>query len=253
MKTRYMVVLVLVSVFAILFVPPNVAAFTCNTLEIKDVQCHVMGMTFFGMQFETNIYEWYGWVDDYPCGGVLAHPDRGYNCMGIEDYWGLPPEFSTNAERERYKPSKIPSAEEFLEMTCNDLEHIFQEFPDKKTADAWNTRMHECAKEPLHVASVVSTTGIEEILEEMQNLRQMSCNEIIQRNTEGKYLSSDNRKLARDKVLDCSDMEESFAANASCQELHERYHGGQDYWFEDHKQMTENRLAKCPNIMENEY
>jgi len=35
--------------------------------------------------------------------GVLAHPDRGYNCMTIEDYWGLPPEFSPIAEREHYE------------------------------------------------------------------------------------------------------------------------------------------------------
>jgi len=103
MKTRSKIIIIVIAIFSILFVPPNVAAFTCNTLEIKDIQCHVIGMSFFGMQFKTNIYEWYGWTDTYTCGGVLAHPDKGYNCMGIEDYWGLPPEFSSNAERERYE------------------------------------------------------------------------------------------------------------------------------------------------------
>ena len=62
-----------------------------------------MGMSFFGVQFKTNFYEWFEWTDSYPCGGVLAHPDRGYNCMTIEDYWGLPPEFSPIAEREHYE------------------------------------------------------------------------------------------------------------------------------------------------------
>ncbi|NNL58092.1 MAG: hypothetical protein HKP31_01265 [Nitrosopumilus sp.] len=109
MKTSYKILIIIAMVFTILFVPPNIAAFSCNTLEIKGIHCHVMGMAFFGMQFKTNIYEWYGWTDTYPCGGVLAHPDRGYNCMGIEDYWGLPPEFSSNAEREIYEPIPGPA------------------------------------------------------------------------------------------------------------------------------------------------
>jgi len=103
MKTRTKIILIVITLFSILFVPPNIAAFTCNTLEIKDIQCHVMGMSFFGVQFKTNVYEWFELTDSYSCGGVLAHPDKGYNCMGIEDYWGLPPQFSPSAEREYYK------------------------------------------------------------------------------------------------------------------------------------------------------
>lgn len=249
MKTKYKILIVIAIVFTILFVPPNAAAFSCNTLEVKGTHCHVMGMSFFGMQFKTNVYEWYGWTDTYPCGGVLAHPNRGYDCMSIEDYWGLPPELSSNAERERYESASIPSAEEFLEMECDELEHIFQEFPDKETADAWNTRMHECIEEQEHVTSLTIQPLDREISDEVENLRQMSCDEIIQRNEEGQYLSGDNRKFARDKVLDCSNIEEYFAINASCEELHKRYHNGQEYWFEDHKQITENRLAKCSGIM----
>ena len=147
----------------------------------------------------------------------------------------------------------IPSAQEFLKMDCKELEHIFPEFPSVEVADAWNTRMHECINEQESLQLEISMPVIDKgIIAEMENLQQMSCDEIIQRNTEGEYLSSENRKFAREKVLGCSDIEESFAVNASCEELYERYHSGQEYWFEDHKQITENRLAKCSGIMGNE-
>lgn len=169
--------------------------------------------------------------------------------MSIEDYWGLPPELTPGVERERYELASIPSAQEFLEMDCDELENLFQEFPDKETADAWNKRMHECMDEQENIPPPVIQPRYKEISEELKNLKQMSCDEIIQRNTEGQYLSDDNRKFAREKVLDCSNVEESFAINASCEELYERYHSGQEYWFEGHKQMTENRLAKCSDMV----
>ncbi|AJW70285.1 hypothetical protein [Nitrosopumilus adriaticus] len=149
--------------------------------------------------------------------------------------------------------SSIPSAQEFLKMDCDDLNHIFPEFPSEEVADAWNTRMHECINEQESLQSQANELGMDKgIVTEMENLQQMSCDEIIQRNTEGEYRSSDNREFAREKTLDCSDIEESFAVNASCEELYERYHSGQQYWFEDHKQITENRLAKCSEIVDNE-
>lgn len=80
---------------------------------------------------------------------------------------------------------------------------------------------------------------------EMEDLEYMSCDNIIQRNSEGQYLSKENRDFAREKILDCSDIEEFFVVNASCDELYERYHNGQEYWFEMHKTMTEDALAKC--------
>ena len=148
--------------------------------------------------------------------------------------------------------SAIPSAKEFLKMDCDELEHIFQEFPDKETADAWNTRMHECIDQQEDASPLMIQPRDKEISDEIEGLKQMSCDEIIQRNTEGQYLNSDNRKFAREKVLDCSDTEESFAINASCEDLYERYHSGEKYWFEMHKTQTENRLAKCSGMMENE-
>lgn len=95
MKTRYKIIIVIsVAVFSILFIPPNVAAFSCNTLQIKDVHCHVVGMTFFGVPFQTSIYHWFEWNDPIPCGGINAKPDQINTCEGIEDYWGYPAELS---------------------------------------------------------------------------------------------------------------------------------------------------------------
>ena len=41
----------------------------------------------------------------------------------------------------------IPSANEFLRMDCEDLNHFYPEFPNEDVADAWITRMHECLNE----------------------------------------------------------------------------------------------------------
>jgi len=43
--------------------------------------------------------------------------------------------------------ASIPTAQEFLEMNCEELTHLYPEFPSKEVADAWNTRMHECINE----------------------------------------------------------------------------------------------------------
>ncbi|AJM91916.1 hypothetical protein [Nitrosopumilus piranensis] len=41
----------------------------------------------------------------------------------------------------------IPSAQEFLNMDCENLNHFYPEFPSEDVADAWITRMHECINE----------------------------------------------------------------------------------------------------------
>ena len=43
--------------------------------------------------------------------------------------------------------SSVPSPQEFLTMDCEDLNHLYPEFPSKEVADAWITRMHECLNE----------------------------------------------------------------------------------------------------------
>ena len=45
------------------------------------------------------------------------------------------------------KHNPIPSAQEFLNMDCEDLNHLYPEFPNEDVADAWITRMHECFNE----------------------------------------------------------------------------------------------------------
>ena len=45
------------------------------------------------------------------------------------------------------KHNSIPSVQEFLQMDCEDLNHLYPEFPSEDVADAWITRMHECLNE----------------------------------------------------------------------------------------------------------
>ena len=45
------------------------------------------------------------------------------------------------------KDTTIPSAREFLQMDCEDLNRHYPEFPSEKVADAWITRMHQCLNE----------------------------------------------------------------------------------------------------------
>ncbi len=107
MKTRYkLTIIVLIAIFSILFIPPNIAAFSCNTLDIQDLHCHVVGMTFFGIYFKTSIYHWFDWNDPVGCGGILAYPDKMYPCIGIEDYWGYPAKISEFSEKEQFTGNK---------------------------------------------------------------------------------------------------------------------------------------------------
>ncbi|KAF6243197.1 hypothetical protein C6988_04515 [Nitrosopumilus sp. b1] len=39
------------------------------------------------------------------------------------------------------------TAEDFMSMECDELDHIFPEFPSEEIANAWNTRMHQCMNE----------------------------------------------------------------------------------------------------------
>ena len=43
--------------------------------------------------------------------------------------------------------SSIPSAQEFLQMNCQDLNRHYPEFPSEEVANAWITRMHQCLNE----------------------------------------------------------------------------------------------------------
>ncbi|MCA9827955.1 MAG: hypothetical protein KC444_06140 [Nitrosopumilus sp.] len=107
MKTRYKIIISVIIVMVVFYlVPPNVAGYTCNELDIKDIHCHVVGMNFLGIKFDTNLWYMYNWQDRIGCGGVLAHPDKAYPCSGMESYWGLPTEYALYMEMEHYIPNK---------------------------------------------------------------------------------------------------------------------------------------------------
>ena len=145
MKTRTKITLIVVIVVSILFIPPNVAAFTCNTLEIKDLHCHVVGMSFFGVTFHTNIYDWFELTGSYPCGGVLAHPDKGYHCMGIADFWGLPPVLTPGVERERYDSEKLDVNTGLI--TDEGIKPVWISIPITSCGYPWHESNHEKTKQ----------------------------------------------------------------------------------------------------------
>ncbi|MCV0431837.1 hypothetical protein [Nitrosopumilus sp.] len=91
MKTRYKIIIIVpVVILSILFVPPNIAGFACNVLDIKDNHCYVVGMTFFGVYFMTNYWTLSGLEDPIPCGGFFTEPGKVYTCSKPLHYWGYP-------------------------------------------------------------------------------------------------------------------------------------------------------------------
>jgi|APSaa5957512535_1039671.scaffolds.fasta_scaffold02963_13 hypothetical protein len=115
--------------------------------------------------------------------------------------------------------------EELVAMTCEQIikENIqgLQYFT-KEDGNYIEQKVLECLKNEISIEESylpskreikeVEIEFIEEqklaILQELEQLETMSCDEIIQRNTEGVYLSSDNREFAREKIGDCHDKQE---------------------------------------------
>ena len=63
----------------------------------------------------------------------------------------------------------IPSPEEFLKMDCEDLNHIYPDFPSEDVADAWITRMHECLNQQDELPIMI----------ELDKWRQVDCDSIL--------------------------------------------------------------------------
>lgn len=181
MKTRYKILIIItIIIFSILFVPPNIAAFSCNTLKNKDLHCHLVGMTFFGIPFQTSIYHWFEWNDPLPCGGVKAHPDKIYPCIGIVDYWGYPPRFSQFAELVDFEPdtlSKIeqspkpgdkyyiePERKAQLEAVELDLRNKIQQFHQKNPLSSFAVNLDHHTKE---IIVIVENEQFNSEIEEM--------------------------------------------------------------------------------------
>ncbi|EIJ65756.1 hypothetical protein BD31_I0805 [Candidatus Nitrosopumilus salaria BD31] len=127
--------------------------------------------------------------------------------------------------------SSIPSAQEFLKMDCEDLNHIYPEFPSVEVADAWNTRMHECIDEQeSRLSNLVAKSDETKNLSdhesaELETLQKMSCDEIISRNNlGGDYLTKANRLFVKKRLQECdeemkSTEEYSKFSKLSCDEL----------------------------------
>ena len=122
--------------------------------------------------------------------------------------------------------SEIYFLEQWREQPCSSYEGIpkYKELTPKTSA--YEMRYAEC--------------------NELRTLENMSCPEIVDRNTTGgRYESKDNREFARDKVLACSDIEENLVYHGSCDDISDRSYSGEPYLFEDHKMQAENHLIDC--------
>lgn len=154
----------------------------------------------------------------------------------------------------------VPSAQEFLKMNCTEIDHKFPEFPSKEVADTWNTRMHECMNEQeslqlqtqLEKRDTLSGLGLlNSIVTEMEYLQQMSCDEIIQRNTEGEYLSKDNRNFARENTSTCNDKQESPIRYGHCSTILIIAQTQLNFYSDDPKDGLINRIHDC--MMDDEF
>ncbi len=128
MKTRFLIILVTITIGVI-------AASTVGTMEYQKTynqNCNSDGGKVVG--FLRCIYI----NEDFDV------PQIASDCRKIFEK-GTPEMFEC---MEQFRDTtSIPSAQEFLKMDCEDLTHLFPEFPSEKVADAWNTRMHECINE----------------------------------------------------------------------------------------------------------
>lgn len=140
MKTRVLVILVIVTGFStlsllFLFENPSESNMSDGREDLKEV---VYASTPCSTYWRTNLFDiWENKTHDYKNDPIFQ-----------ECYQGL--EFKSEPE---YIPdlvvkhNSIPSAQEFLRMGCEDLNHLYPEFPSEEVADAWITRMHECLNE----------------------------------------------------------------------------------------------------------
>ncbi len=157
MRNKYKIILIaIVVIFSILFVPPNVAAFSCNTLKIKDINCHVVGMTFFGIPFPTSIYHWFEWNEPIGCGGAIAIPEILYTCQGFADFWGYPAiisKYSDSSYHERLKSlnaiqdSSIP----VVSMNIDEDSNVLMIYMTEKNVNKYNQTIEDLINIPYDI------------------------------------------------------------------------------------------------------
>jgi len=158
--------------------------------------------------------------------------------------------------------------EELIAMTCEQIikENIqgLQYFT-KEGGDYIEEKVLECLKNeiPIEDSHLLSKREIKEaeikfmeeqklaILQELEQLETNSCDEIIQRNTEGVYLSSENRKVAREKVSICGDKQESPIRYGHCSTILIIAKTHHNFYTDDPKHDLINRIHDC--IIDNEF
>ena len=146
----------------------------------------------------------------------------------------------------------IPSPEEFLRMDCEDLNHMYPDFPNEDVADAWISRMHECINEQKSSQSQTNELGMDkEIATEVEKLQQMSCDEIFERNTQGEYKSKQNREIAREKLIDCDRLISSALDYSACSSIMIIANTPLTFHIEDNLLHLESKIYSC--IKNNEF
>jgi hypothetical protein len=146
------------------------------------------------------------------------HPE--FSSEEITDAWNTR---MHECQNEQEQLPVLIELKQWRQISCLGILHgDTPEFKNNISKQAFDIRWNQCSEimDPEMKGPGISNG----IWAEMNYLQKMTCDEIIQRNTEGEYLSDENREFAREKVLGCSDTEEFFAKNAPCENLYERYH-----------------------------
>ncbi len=157
---------------------------------------------------------------------------------------------STNEPSNRHDKN-TKTLEELTAMNCEEIlkENIkgLQYFTKEQGGEYIEQKVFECLRNQIPITESYQIPSLEfGELDELIELDEMTCPEIVERNTiGGQYVTKENREFVREKVGDCSDVEEWLAATGSCEAIYERYHSGEPYLFESHKTISENQLAKC--------
>ena len=172
MKNKYKIILIAIAIiFSILFVPPNLAAFSCNTMKIKDVGCHVVGMTFFGIPFPTSIYHWFEWNEPVGCGGVIAMPEILYTCQGFADFWGYPAvisKYSDPSYHESLKSLNVmhDSSIPIVSMNIDGYSNALMIYMTEKNADKYNQTIKDLIDSPYEI--VIQNVVVPDVLDVKQ-------------------------------------------------------------------------------------
>ena len=138
----------------------------CNLEELRQLGCDELALDYAYMA--TNLFDgefgdiyYRDWIG-LPSGLSEGKFEQCANIIKEKRY-------EDNLENHASDIIVIPSTDEFLRMNCDDLNHMYPDFPSEEIADAWITRMHECLNQQDQLP----------VLIELDKWRQVSCNSIL--------------------------------------------------------------------------